>query len=43
MTSAIYAGKKTASGRNALTNRTLISGVEVADVAAKINELLLIK
>ena len=40
ITATIYAGKKTASGRNALTNRTLISGVEVADVAAKINAAL---
>ncbi len=28
ITATIYAGKKTASGRNALTNRTLIPGVE---------------
>ncbi len=40
ITATIYAGKKTASGRNALTNRTLIPGVEVADVAAKINAAL---
>lgn len=40
ITATIYAGKKTAGGRNALTNRTLISGVEVADVAAKINAAL---
>ena len=40
ITATIYAGKKAAGGRNALTNRTLISGVEVADVAAKINAAL---
>lgn len=40
ITATIYAGKKTAGGRSALTNRTLISGVEIADVAAKINAAL---
>ena len=40
ITATIYAGKKMASGKNALTNRTLISGVKIADVAAKINAAL---
>ena len=40
ITATIYAGKKMASGKNALMNRTLISGVKIADVAAKINAAL---